>query len=257
MQDGVFSLDDRRAGADYGGMSQFAAEVVARLVSRDNPGGRVLREALVERFMAAVRSASPHEFEMFKPELRRARVSAATMADLYIPEVARRLGRAWEDDRATFAEVTMGVARLQAILREIGTDWVANDAFVSSDRTILLILPAGEQHTLGALVAAGWMRRKGISVCLRIAPSVPDLLSLMAVRRFDAAMISVGCVERLEFCKKLIKLLKEAGGAGFRVAVGGAVVESYGRDDGVSGADVTTNDLSVAVAALGLVTARA
>lgn len=251
MQDGMYMASERRANGAPRGVSQFASEVVARLVGRDTVGGAVMRESLVASLLEAVRSTDVGAFDAMKPELKRARVSAATLADIYIPEVARRLGQAWQDDVVSFADVTMGVARLQAILREIGTTWVADDASTADVATMLLILPAGEQHTLGALVIAGWLRRKGISVCLRIAPSTSDLQSLLALRKFDGAMISIACEDKLEVCAKLVKTLKEATDNKMRIAVGGAVMERVGDVVAQTGATIVTNDLSAAVVALG------
>lgn len=250
MQDGIFRAADRSTSSAAGGVSQFAAEVVARLVAREGVGGAVLRDTLVSRFMDAVRSSDPEAFEALKPELKRARISAATLADVYIPEVARRLGKGWEDDCVSFAEVTMGVARLQAILREVSAIWVADEGGEGVQSTMLLVLPSGEQHTLGALVVASWLRRHGVSVCLRIAPSASDLGQLLATRDFDGAMISIACDDKIEMCARLVKTLKDAGGNGLRVAVGGAITE-WGADAlKVTGADIVTNDLNAALVAL-------
>lgn len=247
MQDGIFRAADRSTTTAAGGVSQFATDVVARLVARDAVGGAVLRDSLVHRFMDAVRSSDPGAFEALKPELKRARISAATLADVYIPEVARRLGQGWDEDCISFAEVTMGVARLQAILREIGKTWVADDAGPQAGMTMLFILPSGEQHTLGALVAAGWLRRQGISVCLRIAPSVSDLTELLSTRSFDGAMISIACNDKLDVCARTVKTLKDASTNDLRVAVGGAIME-WGEDAvKATGADIVTNDLKAAL----------
>lgn len=250
MQDGIFRAADRSTSRAAGGVSQFATDVVARLVARDVVGGPVLRDSLVQRLVDAVRSSDPGAFETLKPELKRARISAATLADVYIPEVARRLGIGWEEDLISFAEVTMGTARLQAILREIGKEWVADDAGPQAGMTMLFILPSGEQHTLGALVAAGWLRRQGISVCLRIAPSVSDLTELLSTRNFDGAMISIACDDKVDACARTVKTLKNASTNALRVAVGGAIME-WGADAmAATGADIVTNDLKAALRAL-------
>lgn len=250
MQDGIFITEDR-CGLT-GGITQFAADVVARLVARDGAPHAPLKNPLVERFMQAVRSSDPMAFQEFQPELKRARISYATLADCYIPEVARRLGKGWDDDEISFADVTIGVARLQAILREIGTRWVADEAELPGQATMLLILPASEQHTLGAMVIAGWLRRKGISVCLRIAPSLTDVAALLALRRFDGAMISVAGCDKLDVCAKLVKTLKSEAAGGLFVAVGGAGLEKVDDVAAATGADLVTNDLSLAIQAMGL-----
>lgn len=252
MQHDMHQVSVRRAEGAGGGVSQFAAEVVARLVARDNPVDLNLNEALVDRFMAAVAGRDASAFEALKPELKRARISPALLADVYIPEVARRLGEAWEADCVTFADVTMGVARLQAILREIGNAWAADATGPTDGPTLLIVLPSGEQHTLGAMVLAGRLRRSGISVCLRIAPNSADLAHLAAQRRFDGALISIACQDKLDVCSKLVKTLKEATGGALRVAVGGAILD-LGEDVLKStGADAATNDIDLALRIIGV-----
>ncbi|MFN7224912.1 MAG: hypothetical protein ACK4MS_12910 [Paracoccaceae bacterium] len=251
MQDGIFRVDERR-GAACGGVAQFASDVVARLVARDGVNGGALKESVVHRFMEAARSSDPGDIEGFMPDLKRARISHAMLADVYIPEVARRLGVAWEEDKASFAEVTIGVARLQAILREIGANWMADTADKSCGATVLMILPDSEQHTLGALVAASWLRRRGISVCLKMAPSPADISALLEVRHFDGAMISIACQEKLEIGAKLVSTIRQVTANGLRIALGGAVLDQGGDVAAMTGADIVTNDLFIAIQALGL-----
>lgn len=252
MQHEVHLGSAHLAEGSQGGVSRFAAEVVARLVAKEAADGSGLREELLTRFMSAVASMDAAAFEDLKPELRRARVSAAMLADLYIPEVARRLGEAWETDCVSFAQVTMGVARLQAILREIGSGWSADTAAVGEATTLLLILPQGEQHTLGAMVLAGRLRRMGISVSVRIAPSLAELADYVAERSFDGALISIACEDRLETCRKLVKTLKEASDGRLRVAIGGALAEADENVMRLTGADVVTNDVTLALERVGV-----
>ena len=251
MQDGNFTADGLR-GTTGGGISQFAVDVVARLVSREMSPAAPLRETVVQALTAAVLASDADPLATIRPDMRRARITRDMLADHYIPEVARRLGTDWEEDRASFVAVSIGVARLQAMLRRLGSDWAADDADRSGHATVLLIVPSSEQHTLGAMVIAGWLRRRGISVCLRVAPTRAELLALLARRRFDGAMISVACNEKLDLCVDLVRTLKTETDTPLRVAVGGAVL---GRGEDVAaatGADIVTNDLSLAIEEIGL-----
>jgi hypothetical protein len=256
MQHGIHKGTALRAGGALTGVSQFAVEVVARLVSRDPAEEVAPREDVLERFIAAIATSDPMAFEELKPELKRARISAAMLADIYIPEAARRLGQGWMDDTATFAEVTMGVARMQAILREIGTAWIADCRGQSVGPTMLVVLPVGEQHTLGGMVLAGRLRRLGISVSMQIAPSVADLGAYVAARAFDGAMISIAGDDKLETCAKLIKIIKEASKGSVKVAVGGALLETGHDVSALTGADVVTNNIEHALSVMGIVTSK-
>jgi methylmalonyl-CoA mutase cobalamin-binding subunit len=240
------------AGAQ--GIAGLAARVVARLVDRDGPSPSVLREDLVLRFMDGVITPSPGGIEAIFADLRRAGVSRIAFADRYIPEIARRLGRAWEDDSLGFADVTVGMSRLQAILREIGRDWSADHdpAPVRRAATVLLIVPEKEQHTLGAMVLMGLLRRRGISVALRIAPSAPDLRGLFAGSAFDAVMVSVGQASGVEACRTLVRTLKDLTHGRMPIAVGGAVLGIMQDVREQTGADMASNDLGAVILALGL-----
>lgn len=251
MQDGSFTAD-RRRNLTGGGITQLAVDAVARLVAREDVTQESVKEPIVLRLLEVVRMSDVSAFDRFRTEQRRARISDARLADLYIPEAARRLGREWEDDKTSFADVTIGVARLQGLLRDIGMNWAADDADKAGVATMLVILPSGEQHTLGALVISGWLRRRGISVCLRLAPSRQELSDLLSVRQFDGVMMSLSGHSRLTACAEMVKTIRQAASNGVRIAVGGTLLDS---DEGVAaatGADIVTNDLSAALEGLGL-----
>lgn len=256
MQDGQDSGSSRFDSHVSGGVAQFAFEVVARLVAGDVTATGTLREDLIERFSWAIIDPEFGRFDAMKPDLRRARISPTLFADRYIPEIARRLGRGWEDDTMSFAQVTMGASRLQAILREIGADWVADQGAVatsSAERsTVLMIVPQGEQHTLGVFVLIGQLRRRGVSVCLRIGPTDDDIRELMGDRSFDGAMISVATPDNLARCERLLKTIKDVTTGRLQVAIGGAALRELGEKARMIGADVVTNDLTTAMLGLGM-----
>ncbi len=234
------------------GIAGLAARVVARLVDRDGPAPAVLREDLVLRFMEAVVAPGSGGVEGMLADIQRAGVTRIAFADRYTPEIARRLGKAWEDDTMGFSDVSIGTARLQAILREIGRGWAA-DQEPGPGRpgaAVLLIIPAEEQHTLGGMVLAGMLRRRGVSVALRIAPTLAELRNLFAATAFDGIMVSVGQASGVEPCRVLVAALKNLSPA--PVAVGGAVLGIVQDVRERTGADVAVNDLAQVIRALGL-----
>ena len=256
MQDGQSSGSGRQFARASGGVATFASDVVARLVKGEFSMTAALREDLIERFMHAVVNSDLTDFEALKPELRRARISPAMFSDRYLPEIARRMGQAWEDDTMSFAEVTMGTSRLQAILRQIGASWSADEgAGEPGLSTVLLIVPHGQQHTLGAFVLLGQLRRRGISVCLRVGPTDGDLRALIAARRFDGVMISLALPEEVTAARSMILSLKEMTSGKLGIALGGAALLNFPVAVEIPEADIVTNDLTAAIAALGLVPA--
>lgn len=224
------------------GLTALARTVVARLVARDEVTTRTTDEALVATLARALASADHSVFEALRPELRRARVSETELVDRYFPAVARHLGCEWSEDRAAFTDVTMVVARMQSLLRQFGKDWVSNATATPTSATVLLVLPAGEQHSFGAMLLTGQLRRQGVSVQLQIG-ATPEALGLLVQRQsYDCVMVSVGCEERLELCRRVVKSLKDGSGGRLWVAVGGAVLERPVDVRGLTGADVATND---------------
>ena len=253
MQDGQHIVSDRHADSVQGGVSDLAAKIVAKLAARDTQADLAYSEAIVQRLTEAVQSDNAALIESLKPDMRRARISPAMLADIYIPEAARRLGKAWEDDTLTFADVTIGTVRLQSILRDISSDW-ASDArkMAHLGGSVLLLLPEKEHHTLGPLVVTGQLRRRGVSVCLQLATADGEWKSILRRRHFDGVIISVGWEGKLAAAAQLVGTIKHLTKGNMPVAVGGAVLTRLDANLDCEGADIVTNDLDKALYKLGL-----
>lgn len=226
-------------------VAELAIEVVAKLVSGPTPAERLPREVVVEKLIAAVTSPDPAAYAELRPELRRARVTAALMADVYIPEVARRLGQSWQDDDLSFAAVSVGCARLQAILREVSAGWSADERGEGQGRTVLVIVPPGEQHTLGAMVLVSQLRRRGVSACLRFAPEEGELCALLKERQFDVAMITLSSDERVAAVARVVRALRDASPRPIFVALGGPALQGAADLQARTGVDLLSSDLEL------------
>jgi methanogenic corrinoid protein MtbC1 len=64
---------------------------------------------------------------------------------------ARRLGEFWEDDRVSFADVTIALGRLQHVVRELSLHG-QNELPSSVGRSALFAAAPGEQHTFGLVI---------------------------------------------------------------------------------------------------------
>ncbi len=224
------------------GLSVLARSIVARVAARDGTVARAVDPDLVASIARAVAAPDLAVFEALRPDLRRARISDIDLVDGYFPAVARFLGCAWAEDSAPFTEVTIGVARMQAILRQVGRDWTSNVEAGPESCTVLMVLPDGEQHSFGAMVLTGQMRRQGISVRLEIG-SPPGLLrQIVRQQHFDCAMISIACEEKLDHCRKVVDALRAGSVGRLHVAVGGAVLDRPVDVGGATQADIVTND---------------
>lgn len=248
MRDIGISPEDVEASVPVQRTAGFALEVINRLVARKTLGAGCVLDHLVDRLLQSLRVQDAQALHAVLADLRKARIRDEAIVTQYIPEVARRLGEGWNNDSLSFLEVTLGAARLAEMVRELGSAFEPGSEVEDADVSVLLIVPPGEQHTLGSGVLACQLRLQGVSVCLRLAPSLADLAALLSTRQFDGAMISVGSHERVEHCAVLVKTLHTLTKGQLPVAVGGSVMDEE-RDLLVRiGADLVTNNIEAALA---------
>ena len=246
-QDQVRSVTQSGAGVSY-----FVSQVVSLLADRNARSATKLREPLVVSLVKASLSGTTEAFAELLSEVKMARIGLAALADIYIPLAAERMGQGWHDDEMSWLDVSIGVGRMQSLLREIGNAWVADQAGDTGPGTILLIVPDREQHTLGPMVAMGQLRRYGLSVCLRIAPSHDELRCLITARQFDGILISVATKEKLESVAKSVQFLKSIMTKPTPIVVGGAVMVKVEDPAACTGADFSSNDIGAALEVIGL-----
>jgi MerR family transcriptional regulator, light-induced transcriptional regulator len=237
-------------GRDDKVIVDLAFEAIRRLADKRLSGSGILQEALVTRILDVVKSDKPSAYEEVVKEMQAANVSDEAAVLDVIPEVARRLGTQWENDTISFSVVTTGTMRLQRLLHCVhdGHQDGEENATLAS---ILMVVPMGEQHTLGAMAAAAWLRMKGVSVCIKIAPSPKDLLQILQSHRFDGIFVSVGSDSKLEVCAMLVKTLRSLSKGALPLIVGGALAGKRREELMTIGADAVTTDLTVALAIVG------
>lgn len=252
MQDFQARDQDRNPGPEMAGVVYFASQVVSLLAERNLRSPVEPRPSLVQSLIKASLSGSREQFAVLLTEMRRARVSVAALADVYIPLAARSMGEDWVEDQMSWLDVTLGVSRLQALLREISSAWAADQAGDTGHGTVLLIIPDREQHTLGPMVAMTQLRRFGVSVCLRIAPTTEELRSLLAQRAFDGVLISIATREKLDHVARTVAFLKKHSASPLPIIVGGAVLTTMPEVATCTGADLSSNDIGEALERIGL-----
>jgi MerR family transcriptional regulator, light-induced transcriptional regulator len=148
--------------------------------------------------------------------------------------------------------VTSGAMRLQGLLRKVSDRWTADANGRDGQSAILLIVPLGEHHTLGAMTAASWLRMRGVSVCLKIAPGPQELSQLFDAQRFDGIFVSVGSESKIETCAKLTQTLRSLSKGKLPILLGGPLATTKHHDLLSIGADWITYDLKEAMTFLGL-----
>lgn len=234
------------------GVIDFASWVVALLAARRSGGQPALRADLFDRFRAAVCAEDDGPLALVMAEFLREKVAAAAVADLYIPALAARLGEDWMDDVAGFAEVSLATARLQAMLRAMGAAWAADAACPGASDAIVLCTAPGEQHTLGALVLLGRIRREGVSVRLLLGPTTAELRDAFERVAPHGVLVSAAGTGRLAHLREFVKKIRQVGPPGLPVVVGGGVVAWLDDAAAATGADLAVTSLDDALAACGV-----
>lgn len=132
----------------------------------------------------------------------------AIFLDLLSP-VARHLGEMWERDLCSFTEVTVGLGRLQKVLREnSATFGQFNRANQSEEGRRILLMPCpGEQHTFGLSLVAELFHRAGWDVVTCFLAT--DAAAVMVKKDwYDVVGFSLGSetgVERLRAAMALVR----------------------------------------------------
>jgi MerR family transcriptional regulator, light-induced transcriptional regulator len=166
--------------------------------------------------------------------------------DLLAP-AARRLGDWWSHDHCNCAELTLGLCRLQVVLRTVSRCFDLEAGCLQRERHALLVTVPGEQHLFGLMLAAEFFFRAGWSVRSEFPGSDQALSSIVDSERFDVFHLSLSCsltrAHRLNAVSAAVRVLRKASrNPAARVIVSGrAFVE---RPELVSyvGADIAAPD---------------
>lgn len=178
----------------------------------------------IEAFTRVVIGVPEAQLNARLAELRARSLGIETiLVDLFAP-VARRLGELWADDACDFSAVTVGLGRLQRMMRELSPAFGAEVGHPPNGRRVLLVRAPGEQHTFGLSMVAEFFRRAGWEV---VAGGVgADTDPITAVRRewFDTVGFSVGSEARIDWLPGCIAAVRSAScNRGLPILVGGPV----------------------------------
>lgn len=144
--------------------------------------------------------------------------------DLLAP-VARYLGELWERDLCNFTEVTVGLGRLQQLLRENSAAFAQFDrdgAAVESRRVLLMPCP-GEQHTFGLSLVGEFFHRAGWDVVTSFVAS-EGAPAMVQKDWYDVVGFSLGCetgIERLS--EAMSQVRRKSLNPGVSIIAGGAI----------------------------------
>ena len=185
------------------GTSELAHSAMSVLSQRQEVTAAGARQYIVDHLMRAICSRRHFDPAGMLEELRGHRLPVDAVIDTYVPTAARQLGYMWKDDTADFATVTIGAMRLQALLSAASAESL--DFVRPLDDTVfmLVVVPPGEQHSLGAFVLAAQLRRLGARVDMSFCEEPTDFVSRVICDTPDMILFSASSTATLESIRRL------------------------------------------------------
>ncbi len=216
--------------APYSRLSRISIdEVIAfsRLVIRED-------ESAMRAFVAELRSRGILVEELY--------------LDL-IASSARQVGSWWSEDDCNFCEVTLATWRLQCLMYELRSAFIAEVPIARQcPGTMVLATMMGEQHNLGLAMLAEFFRRAGWHIAIEIPTRLDSLVELVKSQHVDLvglsaandfAAVSVPAAIRQLRAKSLNKNV--------RIMLGGPYFTGHPERARASGADYAPLDAREAV----------
>lgn len=168
----------------------------------------------------------------------------AIYVDLLAP-TARILGEMWERDECDFVEVTMGLWRLQEVMREIGSRYpsIRQKSGPPGRMTALFCPLPGDDHSFGALMIDEVFARAGWSSEAIPLPQRRELLDTVSRRAFDCVGLTVTRDCPVAVMRNLIQALRKvSANPDVVILVGGRFIDSDPAIVAEIGADGTGAD---------------
>lgn len=167
--------------------------------------------------------------------------------DLLAP-AARMLGEMWERDECDFIDVTMGLWRLQEVMREIAARSPADLPSLKVPRSVLFSPMPGDHHNFGTLMIEEVFSRAGWHSEALARPERRDLLDRLAQRPFDVVGLTLARDWPSGAIRNLVMAMRSASAnPNISVLIGGRMInENPGLVDEV-GADGTGVDALAAL----------
>ncbi len=161
---------------------------------------------------------------------------------------ARYLGAEWENDNRDFVEVTMGLWRLQEILRELTLRIPPKTKASDGRRSALFSTMVGDQHSFGTLMISECFQRAGWCTDTLIDPSKSDLTHKVAGTYFELVGLNISSACTVSRLSHLIKGIRAVSkNPDIVILIGGYEVLQNPALVKESGADGTAKDAADAI----------
>jgi methanogenic corrinoid protein MtbC1 len=233
-------------------VSGLVREVVRRLafrVPKSSASKRLPSVAQIDLLCHALLSSDSTAGDRVILDAQREGLEDQTIYLGYIAGAARRLGEMWNEDSASFVEVTIACGRLYRIIRGlrhvIASDFTAG----REDHPALFALVPGETHTLGIEIATDLFRREGWDVDLAVGMSHDALIDKSENRNYGAIVLVANSDLMLHTLTRLIVALRITQPLA-HIVVAGKILNHLPNLAEITGVDGTITSLETAVSTL-------
>jgi MerR family transcriptional regulator, light-induced transcriptional regulator len=230
-------------------VGDLANRVISVLRERTIAERALLCDSIIDRLLTAISDPRGFDAEAALDMLRSAHLSDKDIINCYIPEAARHLGCRWDQSEMSFAQVTTASARLQDMVRVLSSEWSERAARKSScdQLGILLVICENDTHTLGCATVAASLRHDGHSVRLMMSATQPDFRKALRQDWYDLIMFSCGRLQALETVADFVKHARTSMRTMPPLVLGGLVLKQSVDAKELTGVDLATNDLQLAL----------
>jgi methanogenic corrinoid protein MtbC1 len=218
-------------------MLSHRSEMVApEAIEVDDPFG----PGAAESFARMVLSEDSDSLMAFVGGLLQSGIPMETVyVDLMIP-AARRLGDYWDDDSISFADVTIGLGRLQQVVRTLKWKPPQSTGPDHSSPSALFAPVSSEQHTFGLFIIEESFRRAGWRTWIETSGLAEDTIDMVQHHWFDLIGLSASSDTHIEELTAIIAKIRKASRNGsLFVLVGGRLFIDQPDLVSVVGADGT------------------
>jgi len=126
-----------------------------------------------------------------------------------IPEIARQFGKQWEDDSLSFADVSIGVNKLERVIHKLDYLFQANQLNRQQNKAIFITGFPGSQHSLGSLIFANFLIFSGWQVHRPNQVNLDSIVHGVSSKMLQAIAISISTNEQLDRLPDLINTLRQ------------------------------------------------
>lgn len=197
----------------YAKLSRIVAEhVLPQLVALHEPKPQVLpavvlRTNEVAELARLVMGPENDDAASYVLKLKDGGVSLDDLHAELLEPTARLLGDLWNEDKADFVDVTIGVSRLQRLVHVF--EGLGQIPDYDEKRRVLLAAAPGEQHSLGSTIVQKFLRAGGWHVWSCASPNIEEPAEIVAREWFGVVGFSLGSDVHLQSLKDAIALVRQ------------------------------------------------